>query len=72
MTRTQLYLPEQVHRQLNRLADEKSLSMAGVIRDFIEQGLKKIQIADSSGKATLREVVGLQLQGGDNNYHQSL
>ncbi len=41
MVRTQIQLEDHIHRQVRRLALEKHVSMAELIRQFVHQGLSR-------------------------------
>lgn len=65
MIRTQIYIPEDAHRKLSRLAEQKAQPMAEIVRDFIEEGLQKTQASDNSGRKTLLSIAQMRLKGGD-------
>ena len=64
MIRTQVYIPETLHNKLTRLAEAKGEPMAKVVRDFLEDGIRKAQQTDDSGITTLRRIANLKLKGG--------
>lgn len=64
MIRTQIYLPEEIHSQLSKLAQAKDKSMAALIRKFVKTGLKKTQEKDFSGKNNLIALSKLNLKDG--------
>ncbi|KKP79894.1 MAG: hypothetical protein UR81_C0038G0010 [Candidatus Levybacteria bacterium GW2011_GWB1_35_5] len=72
MIRTQVYIPEEAHRKLGRLAEQKAQPMAKIVRDFIEEGLQKTQTGDYSGKKTLLAIVNMKLRGEDTNLSQNI
>lgn len=72
MIRTQVYIPEEVHRKLGRLAEQKARPMAEIVRDFIDEGLQKIQTEDYSGKKTLLAIANMKLKGKDTNLSQNI
>ncbi len=43
MVRTQIQLPAEMHKRLRLLAAERGKSMSGIIREMVEDGLKKPQ-----------------------------
>jgi len=53
MIRTQFYLENQIHKDLQLLAKIEQKSMAEVTRDILEEGIKKRKQLDISGKKTL-------------------
>lgn len=72
MIRTQIYIPEDSHRKLSRLAEQKAQPMAEIVRDFIKEGLQKTQNNDSSGKNALFSIAQMGLKGGDNNLSKNI
>ena len=50
MIRTQVYIPQVIHKKLINLAQEEGEPMAKLVRDFIEKGLETVQKKDRSGK----------------------
>lgn len=72
MIRTQVYIPEEAHRKLGRLAEQKAQPMAEIVRDFIQEGLQKTQTGDYSGKKTLLAIANMKLKGGDTNLSQNI
>ena len=67
MIRTQIYIPENLHKKLIYLAKKKNKSMAEFIRLFIEEGLKRDDTLDISGKDVLRKISLMNFTGGDKN-----
>lgn len=53
MIRTQLYLEEQIHKDLLHLARREEKSVAEVTRDILREGIKKRKTVDTSGIKTL-------------------
>lgn len=72
MIRTQVYIPEEAHRKLGRLAEQKSQPMAEIVRNFIEEGLQKTLASDYSGKKTLLDIANMKLRGGDTNFSKNI
>lgn len=72
MIRTQIYIPEDTHRKLRRLAEQKAQPMAEIVRDFIKEGLQKAQTSDNSGKKNLLSIAQMRLKGGDINLSQNI
>lgn len=70
MLRTQIYIPKEIHERLWRLSELQGESIAKIIRDFIEFGLRKV--SDPTGKATLRAVAKLNIKGGPSNLSSRL
>jgi len=64
MIRTQIYIPNNVHSQLLRLAKASSSSMAEITRQFIENGLKTSKNIDRSGKAVMRRLLAMNITDG--------
>lgn len=64
MIRTQIYLPEIEHKELNKIAKKKKQPMAEVIRMFIHIGLKNEKIIDRSGIEVMKRIVNMKLKGG--------
>ena len=72
MVRTQIYLPEIIHKRLIFIAKQKRLSMAYLIRKFIEGGLKIDQEKDTSGLKAMQGVLGMQITGGPKDLSKNL
>lgn len=72
MVRTQIYLPEVIHQRLTLIAKQKRLSMAYLIRKFIEGGLKFDQDKDISGVKAMKGVLGMQITGGPKDLSKNL
>lgn len=72
MIRTQLYLPEEEHKTLLQLAQERNKSMAEIIRRLIKTGLAKEKSIDQSGKNVMLAVAGLKLRGGPKDLSRNL
>lgn len=65
MIRTQMYLEEDIHKDLTRLAQQENKSMAEVTRDILKEGLKTRKTIDTSGKQTLQKLLAMGVTGGD-------
>jgi hypothetical protein len=52
MIRTQLYLPEETHQKLQKLASQRKEPMAQLIREYVEVGLEQDKVA-TGGNAHL-------------------
>jgi hypothetical protein len=72
MIRTQIYIPEATHRELTKLAEVKKQPMAQVVREFIEEGVKKATEIDYSGRTTLEALANLKLKGGPKDLSHNL
>lgn len=68
MMRTQMYLEEQIHKDLISLAEQEHKSMAEVARDILKEGIARRKRIDTSGKSTLLAIAHLKLTGGDDPY----
>jgi len=68
MIRTQVYLEDQIHKDLIRLAQQESKSMAEVTRDILKEGIAKRKSIDTSGKNVLLAIANLKFTGGDDPY----
>lgn len=53
MIRTQVYLEDQIHKDLLQLAHQEGTSMAEVTRDILKEGIKKRKTIDTTGVKTL-------------------
>jgi hypothetical protein len=64
MIRTQIYLPEEMHIKLNRLAAVRNEPMAHVVRSFVEEGLQREQPTLQGNASILLEIAqNAQAQG---------
>lgn len=63
MIRTQIYLPENIHRRLKQLAKQRNLAMAHIVRDILEQELQKKE-PDDGGISVLRDVANIKATKG--------
>lgn len=59
MIRTQIYLPEEMHSKLNRLATVRNEPMAHIVRTFVEEGLQREQPSLRSNVHILVEITNL-------------
>lgn len=64
MKRTQIYLPEQDHKELTAIAKKKKQPMVEVIRVYIKAGLKEEKSIDRSGKEVMRKLLNIKATGG--------
>jgi hypothetical protein len=53
MIRTQVYLEDQIHKDLIHLAQQENKSMAEVTRDILKEGIAKRKTTDTSGRKAL-------------------
>ena len=53
MIRTQVYLEDQIHKDLTLLAKQEDESMAEVTREILREGIQKRKTIDTSGIKTL-------------------
>ena len=60
MKRTQIYLPETIHRRLKQLALQHKRAMADIVRDILEQELHVTTERDDSGVSVLRDVADIK------------
>lgn len=72
MIRTQIYIPEDNHKDLLNLAALRKKSMADIIRSFIQNGLKKEKSRDYTGITTLQAISKLCLRGGPKDLSKNL
>lgn len=61
MIRTQIYLPEQVYKNLNKIKLQRKVSVATIIREAIE---KHLESEHSSMTPALLELSKLNITGG--------
>ena len=72
MIRTQIYLDEQLHRDLNLLARQEKESMAEVARNILKEGIKKRKKTDMSGKGTLQSLLIIKAKGGPRDLSRNI
>lgn len=72
MIRTQVYIPQPLHKQLVRLAQKRGEPMARVVRGFIKVGLDKAQADDDLGTQVLENIADLKLKGGPQDLSTNL
>jgi len=68
MIRTQVYLEDQIHKDLRQLAQQENKSMAEVTRDILKEGVAKRKTIDTTGKKTLQKLFAIGATGGDDPY----
>lgn len=71
MLRTQIYLPEEFHSQLNDLADKLDLSMGAVIRMILKKGLQKKEEI-MTRRNDLWKLANLKIKGGPKDLSKKL
>lgn len=72
MIRTQIYLDEDTHKDLNILARQEKESMAKIARDLLKEGLQKRKSTDSSGNQVLKNLLAIKITGGPTDLSQNL
>lgn len=72
MIRTQIYIPEVLHRKLMHIAKTEDVSMAKVARDILEEGTKERKKVDRSGIKTLEALSKLGFTGGPKDLSENL
>lgn len=72
MIRTQIYLDEEVHRDLTVLAKEEQESMAKLARDILKEGVYKRKGLDKSGKGVLKSLLSIKATGGPEDLSKNL
>ena len=53
MIRTQVYLPKDLYNQIDQVARREKIAKAQVIRDTLEEGIKKKKAYKNAGQALL-------------------
>ena len=71
MIRTQIYIDEDLHKELLLLAKEQNEPMAKIARDMLRAGVKSRNI-DKSGKSNLLAIANMRLNGGDRNLSENI
>lgn len=72
MTRTQISIPETLHKQLMRLAQQRGEPMAHVVQGVIKVGLERVQAEKDFGIQVLEKVANLKLRGGPKDLSTNL
>lgn len=72
MIRTQIYLDEDTHKDLFRLARQEKGSMAKVAREILREGISKRKSLDTSGKEVLKKLLAIGATGGPSDLSQNL
>ncbi|MFB6182037.1 MAG: ribbon-helix-helix protein, CopG family [Candidatus Magasanikbacteria bacterium] len=70
MKRTQLYIPENLHKKIKAEAREEGRSMSDLMREFLAEGLdnKKKQ----KGQVDLTDLANLNLSGGPKDLSKNM
>ena len=64
MIRTQVYLTEEQHKKLMRLAKVYNQPMAQIVREMLAKGIKEKSDTDISGKTAMRNLLKISATGG--------
>lgn len=72
MIRTQIYLDEDIHKDLNILAKQQKESMAKIVRDILKEGIQKKRRLDKSGKEVLKKLLAMKISGGPSDLSENL
>lgn len=72
MIRTQIYIPEDDHKNLQVIAGQKNKAMAEIIRNYIQDGIKKERDSDNSGIKVLQALSKLGLTGGPKDLSKNI
>ena len=64
MIRTQIYIPEPLHRQLMQAAHKRGQSMAQMIREFVAEGLERKAPRGDGGKKTIANLLNIKSSAG--------
>lgn len=64
MKRTQIYLDEGDHKELQALARRQKVTMAHLVRHFVERGIEEVRQEVSGRQNTLAALVELGVTGG--------
>ena len=72
MIRTQIYIPQPLHRQLIRIAHKRGRSMAQMIREFIATGLEQNKAKDDGGKKAIANLLNIKSSSGPRDLSRNL
>lgn len=72
MVRTQIYLEEEIHKALSKLARQEKASMAKIARDILKEGIEKRKTTDTSGKDVLEGLLTSAITGGPNDLSKNI
>jgi predicted DNA-binding protein len=72
MIRKQIYIPETMNEDLTKLAKVRGEPAAQIVREFIEEGVKKATEIDYTGKKALRSLMNIKARGGPKDLSTNL
>lgn len=72
MIRTQIYLDEDIHKDISLLARKGKVSMAKIARDILKEGVLKRKNLDKSGKEVLKKLLEIGATGGPSDLSANL
>tara|TARA_B100000315_G_C14323116_1_gene471713 strand:- start:176 stop:433 length:258 start_codon:yes stop_codon:yes gene_type:complete len=72
MLRTQIYIPKATHVKLGQLAQKQDKSMAQLVREFIENGIKTIRQTDSTGNIAIKNLFKMHVTKGPNDLSNNI
>jgi len=72
MIRTQIYIPEETHKELTKLAEVKKQPMAQIVRDKFEDGVKRVREIDNTGVTAIENLLKIQATGGPKDLSTNL
>ena len=72
MIRTQIYLDEDIHKDLHILAKQQKESMAQIARDILKEGIAQKRRLDKSGKEVLKKLLAMKISGGPSDLSENL
>lgn len=72
MIRTQMYLDEDIHKNLVVLAMQEKVSMAKLTRDFLKEGIQRKKTRDISGKGVVQKLLAIKATGGPRDLSQNV
>lgn len=72
MRRTQIYLPEEMYKQIKSRAKRQGLSMAKLMRQLLNQELNKNQRPYATGNDLLKLAEDFQISGGPKDLSQRM
>jgi len=69
MIRTQIYLPEAIHKRLTKIRETTGVSIASFIREAVEQ---RIGHTDTAGDCDILKLSELGITGGEKDLSQNI
>ena len=72
MIRTQVYLTDRIYRMLTRIAEERHVPMARVVRESLEHGLQQSHVNEASGIEVLKQLSSLKFRNGPTDLSTNL